>query len=197
MSIRDTVASVGAIIPRHLPFSSNNTIKVFRHAISLDERRTKWDVTLWKPDSEGLKVASSKSRPSVVECWFAGSHCDIGGGIENDATLHSLSHIALRWMIHEIQEANCGVQFDADALLRLGIPDDCVHNTNIHIAKESMPSPNASTNDFVRNEVLSDGAYKTCEELDIRDATAPLHDPFDDWRMWLLQFPRWLPGRLL
>ncbi len=191
------MASVGAIIPRHLPFSSNSTIKVFRHAISLDEHRTKWDVVLWQPDGEGPKVASSKSTPSVVECWFSGSHNDVGGGIEKDTTPHSLSLISLRWMIHEIQEAKCGVLFDADALLRLGIPDDCVHDANIHIAKESMHAPKASVKGFVRDELLSDGAYKTCEELDIRDATAPLHDPLGDWYMWLLQFPRWLPGRLL
>lgn len=191
------MASVGAIIPRHLPFSSNSTIKVFRHAISLDERRTKWDVVLWQPDGEGPKVTSSKPKPSVVECWFAGSHSDVGGGIDKDATPHSLARIPLRWMIHEIQEAKCGVLFDADALLRLGIPDDCVHDANTHIAKESMHTSKASVNGFVRDELLSDGAYKTCEELDIRDATAPLHDPLDDWYMWLLQFPRWLPGRLL
>ena len=192
------MASVGAIIPRHLTFSSNNTVKVFRHAISLDERRTKWDVTLWQPDNEGHKIVSSESKPSVVECWFAGSHSDVGGGIEKDATPHSLSHIPLRWMIHEIQEAKCGVMFDADALVRLGIPDDCVHDTNVHTAKESMHSPKPGVNGFMRDEVLSDGAYKTCEELDRQDAKAPLHDPFDeDWRMWLLQFPRWIPGRLL
>jgi hypothetical protein len=100
-------------------------------------------------------------------------------------------------MIHEIQEAKCGVLFDADALFRLGIPDDCVHDDDIHVVKESMLTPKSTTDGFVRGEVLSDGAYKTCEELDIQDAQAPLHNPFEDWRMWLLQFPRWIPGRHL
>ena len=37
--IRDTVSSVG-IIPRTLPFTTaNNSIRYFRHAMSLDERR--------------------------------------------------------------------------------------------------------------------------------------------------------------
>lgn len=99
-------------------------------------------------------------------------------------------------MIHEIQEAECGVLFNADALLRLGIPDDCVHDDNVHAAKESMLTPKPSVNGFVRDDVLSDGAYKSCEELDIQDAKAPLHDPLDDWRMWLLQFPRRNPGSI-
>ena len=37
--IRDTVNSVG-IIPRRLPFTKvNDSIRYFRHALSLDERR--------------------------------------------------------------------------------------------------------------------------------------------------------------
>lgn len=39
---RDTVNSVG-LIPRHLPFTtSNNNVRTFRHAVSLDERRAKF-----------------------------------------------------------------------------------------------------------------------------------------------------------
>lgn len=39
---RDTVKSVG-LIPRRLPFtSSNSSIRTFRHALSLDERRAKF-----------------------------------------------------------------------------------------------------------------------------------------------------------
>lgn len=41
-SNRDTVASVG-IIPKRLPFTKSNTaIKIFRHALSLDEHRAKF-----------------------------------------------------------------------------------------------------------------------------------------------------------
>ncbi|KIY51549.1 hypothetical protein FISHEDRAFT_36896 [Fistulina hepatica ATCC 64428] len=42
----DTVASVGLVLPRTLPFiNTNKGIKVFRHAISLDERRA-----MFRPD---------------------------------------------------------------------------------------------------------------------------------------------------
>ena len=38
LSDRDTVASVGFLVSRSLPFVTvNNTIKVFRHALALDE----------------------------------------------------------------------------------------------------------------------------------------------------------------
>ena len=46
MIYRDTVASVGLLYGRNLPFTTNNEgIRVFRHALSLDEvriRRYRW-----------------------------------------------------------------------------------------------------------------------------------------------------------
>ncbi|PPR05037.1 hypothetical protein CVT24_010183 [Panaeolus cyanescens] len=43
MGVWDTVASVGVIMGRTLPFTnSNESIKTFRHALSLDERRAKF-----------------------------------------------------------------------------------------------------------------------------------------------------------
>ena len=73
------MASVGLIVPQTLPFVSNDTIKAFRHAVSLDERRTKFYVTLWEPEkevtgrfeSQGLKRST---QPCVKEMWFAGGH---------------------------------------------------------------------------------------------------------------------------
>ncbi|KAF8224463.1 hypothetical protein L208DRAFT_1311097 [Tricholoma matsutake] len=48
IGVWDTVDSVG-IIPKRLPFTTSNTIvRTFRHAVSLDERRAKFQVNLWK-----------------------------------------------------------------------------------------------------------------------------------------------------
>lgn len=45
---RDTVASVG-LFPKTLPFTKSNTaIKVFRHALSLDEHRSKFVPSVWQ-----------------------------------------------------------------------------------------------------------------------------------------------------
>lgn len=47
LGVWDTVCSVG-IIPRTLPFTASNTsIKTFRHAVSLDERRAKFKANLF------------------------------------------------------------------------------------------------------------------------------------------------------
>lgn len=44
--------SVG-LIPKRLPFTTSNTIvRTFRHAVSLDERRSKFKVNLWNRPTE-------------------------------------------------------------------------------------------------------------------------------------------------
>jgi uncharacterized protein (DUF2235 family) len=76
---------------------SNTTIRHFRHAISLDERRAKFQPNYWQRlsdcDQEGTKPGdmprSNRGRPfyhnehtekgddgtDVREVWFAGCHC--------------------------------------------------------------------------------------------------------------------------
>ncbi|KAI0785595.1 hypothetical protein C8Q75DRAFT_794543 [Abortiporus biennis] len=57
VGVWDTVASVG-LISRRLPFvSSNNCIRYFRHALSLDERRAKFKANGWnRPTAEEKKL---------------------------------------------------------------------------------------------------------------------------------------------
>ncbi|KAI5116432.1 hypothetical protein M0805_000211 [Coniferiporia weirii] len=52
----------------------------------------------------------------ALEVWFAGCHCDIGGGSVPNDTRHSLARITLRWMIRECFLTNTGIQFEADKL---------------------------------------------------------------------------------
>jgi hypothetical protein len=68
------VASVGLVIPRKLPFVSNDIIKTFRHAVSLDEHRTRFGVTLWKPDNGKPSGSKVDTNSSVEEMWFSGAH---------------------------------------------------------------------------------------------------------------------------
>jgi uncharacterized protein (DUF2235 family) len=51
LGVFDTVASVGVIIPRALPFSTHNgKTRVFRHALALDEHRAKFRQETWHWD---------------------------------------------------------------------------------------------------------------------------------------------------
>ena len=108
---RETVFSVG-VIPHHLPFTRSNTsIRHFRHAISLDEHRAKFQPNyfhrLTDSDHEGTKPGDMPrsnqhrpfyysghhykahteeekdvTRPDVREVWFAGCHCGMCNPVE-------------------------------------------------------------------------------------------------------------------
>jgi uncharacterized protein (DUF2235 family) len=65
---RDTVESVGS--EKKLPFSrSSDTVEVFRHALSLDEHRVKFEPSFCTPETP------KDQRTDVKEVFFAGVHC--------------------------------------------------------------------------------------------------------------------------
>ena len=85
---RDTVNSVG-LIRRRLPFTASNTvISVFRHAISLDERRAKSKANLWnrpQPRQEELLSISDQTMAA------AQAHDKGKSGVQHHKeTLHAL-----------------------------------------------------------------------------------------------------------
>lgn len=63
------------------------------HAVALDEHREAFEATLWE------------ARSGLEQVWFAGAHCDVGGGYAETG----LSDIALQWMIDKA--AGHGVLF--------------------------------------------------------------------------------------
>jgi uncharacterized protein (DUF2235 family) len=57
------------------------------HAISIDERRREFPPTLW--------TGQFAPHQTVEQVWFAGVHCDVGGGYNESG----LSNITLSWML--------------------------------------------------------------------------------------------------
>ncbi|KAK7464832.1 hypothetical protein VKT23_006039 [Stygiomarasmius scandens] len=67
-------------------------------------------------------------RPTdVEEVWFAGCHCDVGGGSVKNTTRHSLAKISLRWMIRECFKTNSGIMFDSNRLRSVGLDPSSLH----------------------------------------------------------------------
>jgi len=60
----------------------------------------------------------------VREVWFAGCHCDIGGGSVKNGTPNSLARIPLRWMIRECFRTNTGIQFYRESFKNVGLDPD-------------------------------------------------------------------------
>ncbi|KAJ3488319.1 hypothetical protein NLI96_g2922 [Meripilus lineatus] len=199
IGVWDTVSSVG-LIPHRLPFTASNTsIKTFRHAVSLDERRAKFKANLFNRPTKReqklgtqpgempkagadivttlgqeidtgvqagdgtVKVAGKSATPAatprtsmlksngkgstssgkrkqkhyedefskndghgphetdVLEVWFAGCHCDVGGGSVSNEIRHNLARIPLRWMIRQCFIMNTGIKFHAPLLRTVGL----------------------------------------------------------------------------
>ncbi|KAG8748844.1 hypothetical protein FRC11_011831, partial [Ceratobasidium sp. 423] len=108
VGVWDTVASVGALIPKVLPWIDYNpSILTFRQALALDERRGNFIPSVW--DHRRTTVVQD-----VKEVWFKGEHSDVGGGSAGpvNGNYSMLSNIPLRWMIRQILESRIGILFE-------------------------------------------------------------------------------------
>lgn len=90
-------------------------------------------------------------RTDALEVWFAGCHCDVGGGSVRNGTRNSLNRIPLRWMIRQCFETNTGIIFDKDMLKSMvGIDADMLY-PEVKPRPPRLPPPqDASIADRVR-----------------------------------------------
>ncbi|KAB5593236.1 hypothetical protein CTheo_3318 [Ceratobasidium theobromae] len=228
VGVWDSVSSVGILRSHTLPFaSSNNIITTFRHAMALDERRTRFSVDPWHAATSPpetllgrtlasimgwLSLGSLKSMSDVArdgrashttadqlftnvrdetdvkEVWFAGDHCDVGGGHDIDSEPHSLSHITLRWMVRECQKANVGFIWNESRFAQLKIDISSERLT----ASDSLTAAASALRDQGRMPVYTEAcappaAFKDHDE--ISDAQAPTHDSLKPHWTW----PAWFP----
>jgi hypothetical protein len=99
VGVWDTVSSVGwAWDPTKHKYTANNpSIATARHAISIDEHRA------------FFRQNELKGARDVDERWFAGVHCDVGGGYDSE-----LWNCAFQWMLGEAR--NAGILVDGPRL---------------------------------------------------------------------------------
>jgi uncharacterized protein (DUF2235 family) len=119
VGVWDTVSSVGWIDnPLKLPYVANNPdIEVGRHAVSIDEHRAFFRNHLWRrPDDPAI----ARGPKDLKQVWFAGVHCDVGGGYPEPES--GLSKIALDWMLQEAKKSGLAVDpaKEAEVLGRTG-----------------------------------------------------------------------------
>ncbi|OJA19274.1 hypothetical protein AZE42_04490 [Rhizopogon vesiculosus] len=194
------ICAVG-LIPRRLPFThANDSIKYFRHALSLDERRVRFKPsTSERPnEKDRCRVKHDVGQGNdVEEVWFAGCHCDVGGGSVENNTRNSLARIPLRWMIRECFKAEVGILFRQDMFKEIGMdparlyprvlerPDILYHSpcppTQCSLKKrqDSKAGSNSASiySDFVSEELE-----------DVADAISPMYDQLQKtWKWWILE----------
>lgn len=112
LGVWDTVASV--IVPRPdrcyvfslqtLANTRNNpSIRVFRQAIAIDERRRMFRLDPWDEPQmfmhNRFSATNNAESQDAQQVWFSGVHADIGGGYPEEES--GLSKFPLIWMIEE------------------------------------------------------------------------------------------------
>ncbi|EJF67348.1 hypothetical protein DICSQDRAFT_77001 [Dichomitus squalens LYAD-421 SS1] len=103
-----------------------NGVKLWKHAKGrFDTFRTLWrkknGKRLSQEEDEFNKTDIINGETDVKEVWFAGCHCDVGGGSVADSEKHSLARIPLRWMVRECFRTNTGIRFHAELLKDVGL----------------------------------------------------------------------------
>lgn len=147
VGVWDTVGSVGWFTnPVVLPHTADNPgIAHTRHALAIDERRAFFRPNRWRRNA----LPGPHGPIDVKEVWFAGSHCDVGGGYNDDEC--GLSDLALEWMLDEAEAL--GLMIDqarkSELITRPGreAPKRIVHDslTGIWPPFEYVPKPNRRT----------------------------------------------------
>lgn len=145
LGVWDTVGALGipndmAILnllddPRRYHFHNTRLsakVRHARHAVALDEQRASFAPALWTEDDGRTPKAdipladfeSGAASQSVLQVWFPGVHCDVGGGYREKG----LSDGALKWMMDEARSV--GLAFRKD-MCRQVAPDfqDVLHDS--------------------------------------------------------------------
>ena len=148
MGCWDTVASVfapgvgplGLPGPLALPYTRNNpSVKTFRHALSIDERRRMYRANHWQEPqvfkSNPFTPKDKEEPQDIKQVWFAGVHADIGGGYPEDES--APAKFSLNWMIEEA--ASHGLKFRSTLLRRLVLGRNVKNSTRNYVA----PDPTA------------------------------------------------------
>ena len=118
IGVWDTVGSLGWFLGRtFFDATLNRDVRYAYHAVSIDERRKKFPVSLWHEEK--------KARDQIIEqVWFAGVHSDVGGSYPESG----LSDFALKWMLERAEAQGLRLREDwCDALAP--DPSACLHNS--------------------------------------------------------------------
>jgi uncharacterized protein (DUF2235 family) len=118
VGVWDTVGSIGlpfgdikGISSRTLRFHDTNLSKIVQHsyqALALDEHRKPYWAILWTnfvPDVPNPADVPHVDNRVVEQRWFAGAHCNVGGGYQNDL----ICQRPLAWL--QEKASACGLGF--------------------------------------------------------------------------------------
>lgn len=171
----DTVGSIGLpqeIQPRAAPlispfgFSNDDLgehVEYAFQALALDEARVDFKPIKWTQTPAGA------AKGQVLrQCWFAGSHSDIGGGWE----VHDLADLTLAWMTAQTMDL-----FKYDLAYIEGIPD-CTfpwgeqppHNSDTGVFSLALTTPRTPPTAF--DPITQEFVHESVTRQPLSDETA-------------------------
>ncbi|KAH1788599.1 hypothetical protein KXX36_006044, partial [Aspergillus fumigatus] len=153
LGLFDTVNSVAEF---NKESSTRPSPKIMRHAVSIDERRIKFQPVLfesklgtgspdmkqsvddWKKGPENIYDTDNDGEFSILEAdfkevYFAGNHGDVGGGWPSKSW--PASQIPLTWMVQEAIKA--GLTFESNKLEVLGCQDPATCGSGQDIVRQA------------------------------------------------------------
>ncbi|WP_417519733.1 T6SS phospholipase effector Tle1-like catalytic domain-containing protein [Minwuia sp.] len=151
LGLFDTVASMiepvkGGVGLKTHAFTDNNwSVAHVRHAVAIDERRTRFQPQLWPLNQVHRPqywVANSAHPQDAKEVWFKGSHGDIGGGYPEDKS--ALTKFPLVWMIEESQA--CGIKFHQGNVSAIAKGQNHIDEPGKYVAPDPCSPINESMN---------------------------------------------------
>jgi hypothetical protein len=111
IGVWDTVESVGLpLVGRKISNTSSLAGKCFVHvrqALALDEYRFAFKPRLYD-EAGGTFVTKSGAAGTLLQVWFPGSHCDVGGGNERTGGQPDRSDETYTWLLNEA--IHCGLR---------------------------------------------------------------------------------------
>ncbi|KZP01467.1 hypothetical protein CALVIDRAFT_559282 [Calocera viscosa TUFC12733] len=189
VGVWDTVSSVGFMMNEYLPFTASNYhIRVFRHAVALDEHRCMYRPNMWHytvPPFEAPPPASLETgkepgalkRPTdIQEVWFAGCHGDVGGGNPPDKNGALMARIPLLWMIREAVLTKTGILWNELALQQAGfkLPMPAPEDTIKMQRQNGATDPDGPVQNYIS---ALDAHYE-------QDVSASIHDKLNMNKLW-------------
>jgi uncharacterized protein (DUF2235 family) len=156
VGVWDTVASV--IVPRpdrfYLPSlqtllhtQTNPSVRVFRQAIALDERRRMFRLHSWddpQPFRSNRFRTDGEETQDCRQVWFAGVHADVGGGYPEAES--GIAKHPLIWMIEEAEQCGLAVNRQTVKHLAWGVPRKGSHYRYVAPSSVATNEPHDSMN---------------------------------------------------
>jgi len=137
----------------------------------------------------------------VKEVWFAGCHCDVGGGSVPNGRRNSLARIPLRWMIRECFRVNTGIQFHLDSFKSIGLDPATLYPffvtqrpkplepfpstvAELRASAHKAEATEATLTDDAQVEAIAASTFQTEEDEELADAISPIYDELKLSRAW-------------